>query len=183
MLLEEIKAHLRITSGDEDFTLASYIRTATDAAEAYMGRGLLTQTWKLLLDGWANIIDLPMAAPLQSVTSVKYYDDAGVLQTLSTSIYDIDTVSRPGRVVLKSDQAWPSWQQTRLNGAIEIVYVVGWASADLIPERIRQGIRQYVGYLYLDREGAETNALAAEQAAERCWSDRISWTGAEWMRA
>jgi len=186
--LEEVKQQARIRDIDSDNSLASFITTAREAAEQYMGRGLITQSWKLLLDGWADIIPLPMAAPLQTITSVKYYDADGVQQTLATSVYDLDTVSRPGTVVLKPDQTWPSLQSTRRNGMIEIVYVVGWTTADLVPERIKQGIRQYVTYLDMDRDGGgvsgsfalTTASYQALQAAERCWSDRISWMAPQW---
>lgn len=178
--LDEAKQQARITDINGDTLLVSYISTAREAAEAYMGRGLLTQTLKFVLDAFANVMQLPMAAPLQSVTSVNYYDTAGVQQTLATSFYDIDTVSRPGRVVLKPSQSWPSVQSDRRVGSVEIVYVVGWTSADLMPERIKQGIRQYVTYLDLDRDGMELRALEALQAAERCWSDRISWSAPQW---
>jgi uncharacterized phiE125 gp8 family phage protein len=176
----EAKEQARILDDNSNSVLVAYIRTAREAAEAYMGRGLLTQTWQLVLDGWANIVPLPMASPLQSITSVKYYDDAGVQQTLATSVYDLDTVSRPGTVVLKADQTWPSVQSMRRSGVIEITYVVGWLTPESIPERIRQGVRQYVTYLDLDRDGMEMGALQALQAAERCWSDRISWTAPQW---
>jgi uncharacterized phiE125 gp8 family phage protein len=178
--LEDIKAHARITDDASDSVLDAYIAVATQEAEAYMGRGLMTQTWKLLLSGFANVIPLPMAAPLASVTSVKYYNEDGTLTTLATSVYDTDTVSRPGRVVLKPDQSWPGLQSSRLNGRVEIVYVVGWTTEDAVPERIKQGIRQYVTFLDLDRDGLEARASDARLAAERCWSDRIWWTAPEW---
>jgi uncharacterized phiE125 gp8 family phage protein len=178
--LDDIKAHARVTDDASNDVLDRYIVAARNEAEDFMGRGLLTQTWKLLLDDFAHIIQLPMAAPLASVTSVKYYDADGTLQTLATSVYDTDTVSRPGRVVLKPNQSWPSLQSSKLNGRVEIVYVVGWTTADLVPERIKQGIRQFVTYLDLDRDGMEARALEARQAAERCWADRITWTAPEW---
>lgn len=177
MDLDSLKAHLRITDDASNAVLDSYLQTATDEAEQYLGRGLLTQSWTLLLDDFADVIPLPMAAPLQSVTSVKYYDTAGVQQTLATSVYGTDTTSRPGTVVLKPGQSWPSVQSDKRNGCVEIIYVVGWTSADLVPERIKQGIRQFVTYLDLDRAGIEVRALEARQAAERCWADRIHWTG------
>jgi len=180
LTVEEVKQQARITDMASDGLLQSYIISAREEAELYMSRGLLTQTWKLLLDGWSNSIPLPMAAPLASVTSVKYYDENGTQQTLATTYYDTDTVSRPGRVVLKPDQSWPNYQSTRRNGAIEIIYVVGWTSPTLIPERIKQGIRQFVAYLELDRDGMEVRALDARAAAERCWADRISWSAPQW---
>jgi uncharacterized phiE125 gp8 family phage protein len=176
----EAKQHLRITDNQNDGPIAQFIAAATEEAEQYMGRGLLTQTWKLVLDWFPNEIPLPMAAPLQSVTSVKYYDEDGTQQTLATSYYDTDTVSRPGRVLLKPDQSWPSVQGDRRNWRVEVVYIVGWTDASLVPERIKQGIRQYVAYLDLDRDGLEVQALAARQAAERCWSDRVVWTPPTW---
>jgi hypothetical protein len=170
--LEDVKAHARITDDASNNVLDAYIATATQEAEAYMGRGILTQTWKLVLEGFANIIPLPMAAPLQNDSGaspstavvVQYYDADGTLQTLATTVYDVDTVSRPGRVVLKPDQSWPSLQHSRLNGRVGI----------------KQGIRQYVTFLDLDRDGLEARGNDAKLAAERCWSDRIWWTAPEW---
>ena len=176
--LAEVKAQARILDNNTDDVLASYITVAREAAESHMGRGLLTQTWKLVLDGFTNDIPLPMASPLQSVTSVEYYDDDGTLQTLATTYYGTDLVSRPGRVVLKPEQSWPSVQSDRRNGAVIITYVVGWTTAAAVPERIKQGIRQYVTYLEMDRDGL--GGFDAQQAAERCWSDRIYWTAPSW---
>jgi uncharacterized phiE125 gp8 family phage protein len=178
--LSEAKAQARISDNNSDGVIAGHITTAREEAESYMGRGILTQTWKLVLDAFANVIPLPMAAPLQSVTSVQYYDADGTLQTLATSYYSVDTVARPGRVVLKPDQSWPSVQSDKRDGAVIITYVVGWTTAALVPERIKQGIKQYVAYLDLNRDGLEARALEAEQAAQRCWSDRIEWTQPRW---
>lgn len=178
--LAEAKAQARITDDNSNTLLASYIATAREAAETYLGRGLYTQTWKLSLDWFANEIQLPRAAPLQSITHVKYYDSDGVQQTLATSYYDTDTVAEPGTVVLKADQTWPSVQSDRRNKRVEITYVIGHAAVSAIPEIIKQGIRLYVTYLDLDRDGMEENANKAREAAERCWSDRVYWTPPGW---
>lgn len=175
--LEEVKAQARILDDNTDGILASAIVTAREAAEQHMGRGLITQTWQYVLAAFANVIELPMAAPLQSAT-VQYYDGDGTLQTLATTYYSVDTVARPGRVVLKPGQSWPSVQSDRRDGAVIVTYVVGWTSADLVPERIKRGIAQYVTYLEMDRDGL--GGYDALQSAERCWSDRISWTQPRW---
>lgn len=174
--LDELKAHARITDTSSDTLIETYGIVARQACEAYLGRGLLTQTWQLTLDDFADVIPLPMAAPLQAVTSVTYYDENGVQQTLATSVYGVDTNARPGAVVLKVDQAWPALQSQRLNGRVTVTYRVGWESADEVPELIKQGLRMYVTYLDLDRAGTELRAADARQAAERCWVDRITWT-------
>lgn len=154
--------------------LYSYIVTARQTAEDYMARGLLTQTWKLVLSWFEDVIWLPMAAPLQSVTTVKYYDAAGVLQTLASSAYVVNTTSRPGCLELAPNQSWPSVQSGR-QFPVEITYVVGWTDADLVPERIKQGIRSYVAYMHYDREGMDERAKYACEAATMCWSDIVHW--------
>lgn len=175
LTLAQAKTQCRITHDDENSLMLSYIASARIAAEEALARGLLTQSWKLTLSRWADVIGLPMAAPLQGVTSVQYYDATGALQTLSPTIYAVDLVSRPGRIARAAGQTWPSLQSDRRLGRIEIIYVVGWTSAALIPERIKQGIRSYVGYLDSDREGLDVAAVHARAAAEACWCDRVYW--------
>ena len=52
-------------------------------------------------DPWIEL----MRAPLISVGSVKWYDDAGTATTVSSSTYHADTYAEPGRVVLVQDTA------------------------------------------------------------------------------
>src|SRR5512137_379977 len=95
--VSEVKGHLRlITEEERDRVEQVLIPAATSWAETATGRALITQTWKLLLDGFpsglggwlggyvttgaASAITLPKP-PLQSVTTVKYVDESGVLQT------------------------------------------------------------------------------------------------------
>ncbi len=178
--LEEAKAHARITDSNSDGVIDSFIVVAREACEGFTGRGLLTQTRQLVLDRFVDIIPLPYAAPLQSVSSITYYDTNGALQTLATSVYDVDTIVRPAEVVLKPNQTWPETQYERINGAVTIEYIVGWSTPGDVPERMKQGIRQFVAYLELDRDGMEPQALAAKAAAERHWTDRVEWTPPRW---
>jgi len=171
--LQDMKDHARISQSNGDATLLRMIGAATESAEQYMNRGLLTQTWQLTLRWFGDVIYLPMAAPLQSVTSVKYYDTTGALTTLATTYYDVDTVSRPGRILRAANQSWPPLQSGKLLGRIQITYVVGWATADLVPERIKQGIRLYVSWLDADRDGMDPNGQRGREAAESCWNDQV----------
>src|SRR3954462_15596572 len=92
--LTEAKDHARIDLTADDAAVTRFIQNGREEAEEYLGRGLLTQTWQLSLPNFFESMALPMAAPLQSVTSVQYYDTTGSLQTLSTSFYTVDTISR-----------------------------------------------------------------------------------------
>lgn len=173
--LAEAKQHAHITSTNDDATIQRFIRTAREAAEERMNRGLFTQTWKVALGGFAWDIHLPRAAPLASVTTVEYYDVIGTLLTLPSTYYDVDTLSRPGRITLAANQMWPALQSIRRSPRVIITYVIGWSSVALIPERIKQGIRMYVAYLDADREGLEEYGERARKAAEACWDDVVTW--------
>ena len=171
----EAKLHAHIVQTAEDALIRSYIAAARQAAEDYMQRGLFTQTWKAVFDQFAESMWLPMAAPLQGVTTVQYYDSFGVLQTLASTYYDVDTVCRPGRITRAANQFFPATHPDRQAGRVIVTYDVGWSSTADIPERIKQGIRMYVSYLEADREGMAPEANAARQAAESCWTDRVEW--------
>jgi uncharacterized phiE125 gp8 family phage protein len=173
LTLQDAKDQLRYTQTDVDPVVYRYIRAARNAAEDARNCGLLTQTWVMNCRQFADVIWLPMAAPLQSVTSVQYYDTTGTQQTLAGTFYTVDTVSRPGRIVRAPLQSWPALQGDRLVNAITITYVVGYTTADLIPERVKQGMRIYLSLLDSDRDGLDPNNERARAAAYACWADRV----------
>ena len=179
LTIAEAKAQIRSVQDQEDGLIDSYIKAARQACEDYQFRGLLTQTWTLTLSQFSTIIPLPMAAPLQSVTSVKYYDSNGTQQTLATSYYEVETTSRPGRIALAANQAWPTVQSLKNVNRIEIAYVVGWTTPAAIPESIRQGLRLYIGLLDADRDGLDPAHRQAQLVAQAFWNDRVFWTPPE----
>lgn len=173
LTLADVKAQARLTHEDENALLTSYASVADAAAEDYLGYGLLTQTIRLTGDEWPARIWLPMALQLQAVSSVEYYDESGVLQTLAPSAYIVDDMTRPASIVPAVNVDWPSLQAGREAWRWRVVYVAGWETADAVPERIKQGLRLYVTHLDENRSGTDTDAATARRAAEYCWADRI----------
>lgn len=174
--LDEAKLHASITQDDDNPLIEGYIRAAREAAQGYLGRAFFTQTWQYTQTDWSDEMWLPMATPLSSVTSVKYYDENGTLQTLSASVYITDTVSEPGRLMLAPSQTWPTLQSLRSGPRVIVTYVCGRAALDLVPELVKQGMRLYVTYADGDRAGS-ANAVEARRAAESCWDmvGRVYW--------
>lgn len=163
--IDEAKLHLKVEQAVEDVQVMLAIRAARAWVEEILGRALLTQTWVYCQDRWADSIQLPRAAPLASVSSVKYRDEAGVLQTLSASTYLVDTASEPGRVTLAPQQVWPTLQSGRAS-AVEITYVAGWTRAELVPDPIRWAMLLKVGGFYAFREdGAALQDVAHSSGA------------------
>lgn len=159
--LDEAKAHMRIDHADDDVYIASLIVAARQFAEGFLQRSLLPQTWRLTLDAFPHddTITLPRP-PLRDVLEVRYYDENGVLQTLDPSLYHVDLVSEPGRVVLAHGQQWP---QTAVRpNAVEVEYEAGYSDAVSVPGAIKQAILLLVAHWYEHREAIATDAQPTE---------------------
>ena len=158
------------TSEDDD-DLTRYIKAARELAESRTKRALITQTWTAYLDGfpWDGC---PIALPfprLQSVTSLKYYDGEGTLQTLPTSAYQVDAIDEPGSISLAPSQVWPVTQFQRTN-AVEIEFVAGYGSTMAsVPESLRAWILAAVDFMFENRSTTEiTPGLTTEVPLDFC---------------
>ncbi|MDF3024809.1 MAG: hypothetical protein K0R10_2170 [Alphaproteobacteria bacterium] len=149
--LAEAKAHLRVTSDDEDTLISALIVAAREAAEHETGRSLITQTWEKTLDVFPADIRLDYP-PVQSVTSIKFLDENGDEQTLSASSYKLDNASDsgPGWIKIATGLAWPS-TYPEIN-AVRVRYVAGWTSAAEVPQSIKQWMLLNIGHWYENRE-------------------------------
>jgi uncharacterized phiE125 gp8 family phage protein len=149
----EMKAALRVDTTTEDALIDAYIKAARQKVEADTGRALINQTWALSLDrvpvNGGDIV-IPIA-PLSSVTSVKSYAEDGTESTVATSVYRVDTASVPGRIVLKSDQSWPTGLRDR--DALLATFVAGYgaAAANISDVSLVQAVRVLVAHWYENR--------------------------------
>ena len=151
--LAEAKAHCRVDATDDDTLITALIVAARNAAEHELQRTCITTVYKLTLDEFPDVIDLPLPT-IQSVASVKYYNDAGTLTTLDPSLYWVDL---PAAVILPASD-WPTTQLRP--AAVEVSYTAGWANAAAVPETVKQWIKLFVGSLY-DNRASQANAKDA----------------------
>lgn len=163
--LAEARAHLRVTATDEDWLIQAHIIAARRRAESLTHRRLVTQTWDWFLDRfpcWE--MEVPFGQ-LQSVTSVKYLDTAGVEQTLAGTEYLVDAKSDPGRITPAYGKVWPT-TRAQMN-AVTIRFVCGYGLADRVPWEIRAAILLMVGHLFEHREDvSDFQAFALPDGAE-----------------
>lgn len=153
--LTEAKAHCRVDIADDDTLIGNLIKAARLYVESVCRprRALISQSWKLFLDAWpaGDMLELAVA-PLVSVTSLIYTDQNGVATTWSATNYQVDALSEPGRLRLKSGESWPSVTLRELNG-LEITFAAGYGAASTaVPEGFRQAILLLVGNWYENRE-------------------------------
>ncbi len=148
--LAEAKLHLRVDADDDDALITSLIVAARIWCEGFQNRAFITQTITGYLDRFANSISLPQP-PLISVESIKYFDTGGDQQTLSDSIYDVDTTSEPGLITLAFNQSWPAIRS--VHHSVEIIFKAGYGDAGSdVPDTVKSAMKLLIGHLYEHRE-------------------------------
>ena len=158
--LSEAKAHLRVDSSDEDTLITAMITSATETAEQITGRAIMPQTWELTLDAFPNALELTRV-PAISVTSIKYFDAAGVQQSLASNAYALDNADDFGfaYIVPAYGTEWPVTRD-QIN-AVAVQYVAGYANAAAVPGPIKAWIKLVVGAMYENRESEASKQSAS----------------------
>lgn len=145
----EARARLNIGSDVSDAVLDAYLmaaRQTIDGADGWLGRALITQTWRGNLDcfptGCGGRIYIPLP-PLQTLI-VSHLDSAGNPVTLVEGVdYKLVQAQRPYIVPLT---AWPTI--TGIDG-VTIEFTVGYGdNGDDVPEPIRTAIALGAGHIH-----------------------------------
>lgn len=162
--LDEAKAHLRVTGAAEDTLISGLIDAVTghlDGWSGILGRALVTQSWR------RDFSDFPagdwLRLPLTPVTavSVDYYDEGGVQQTLSSSLYRLHVDAIGPYISLVDGEAWPA-ADTR-DDAVQVTAVCGYGSAGSdIPQAIRQAMLLAIAHFYEHRESVVVGTIATQ---------------------
>lgn len=96
-----------------------------------------------------GVIDLPLP-PLQSITSVNYYDFSGTLQTVDPSYYNTSLQFSP-RIQPQYSKVWPISRPTI--DSVQITFVAGYGSQQTnIPVNVQQAMKLHIAHLYENRE-------------------------------
>lgn len=148
--LAEAKIDLKVDNTDEDELINILRQAARETVEQHTNRSLITQTRVAKLDWFpcSDTILLPNG-PVQSVTTVKYYDASNVLTTMSSGDYWVDSHSGIPRIVVKN--YWPE-TYTRPH-AVEVTYVCGYGAAGSdVPAPLRKACLFILGHFYENRQ-------------------------------
>jgi uncharacterized phiE125 gp8 family phage protein len=156
----EAKAHLRIEHALDDTYIETLIKAVTaelDGRQGLLRRALITQTWDYSLPWFPVVrrICVPMP-PLQSVTSVKYFDANNVEQTFSSDNYEIIAQDEQGYIALKQSASWPGTYERE--AAVTIRFVAGYgADGSAVPANVRAAMLLRIGELYANRGDEATS--------------------------
>lgn len=170
--VDELKRHLRITESAHDPMLANLITQARIYCEQFTNRQLITATWKLELDSFPDVIRLPRP-PLQWAVGsyVKYYDTAGVQQTLvKDTDYSVDTSSVQGRIRPAYGKVWPTTRN--IMNAVEIQFDAGYGAASTVPQLLKLAMMSKAALWFMYPESVMEGYKATLSATD---PSRIFW--------
>jgi hypothetical protein len=168
--------HVDLADTSQDGVINGLISAARQRCESVTRRALITQTWRMSLDrfpglvavspdypGWEylrlgsdgdpRVIRCPKP-PLASVTSIKYVDTTGTLQTLDPATYQVAKDGLIGRIFPAYGLYWPIIRPQA--EAVQILFVAGAAAA---PEEIKDRMKAYVGHCFTRREEQDDDYL------------------------
>lgn len=141
--LSEAKLYLRVDGNSEDSLINTMITTVREAAEEYLRKSLITQSWKLAFDDYAEDgVYLPRG-PVQAISSVVAVDSEGAETEIDEAQYYLNAAR----------------DKLCFNGEVygfrvEIVYAAGFgAAAASVPAAIRLGLMTHLAALYDARGG------------------------------
>lgn len=160
-ILDDIKNYLRLDTGDtsEDSLLLSLQSTAVSLVEKYTNRTLLTTTFKTHRDVFFNIQNNLHTSdywelkksPLQSVSSIKYYNKSNVLVTVNTNIYYNTFEDIYSKIFLNDGFKFPSDILNRFQ-AIEIEFIAGYGNdSSSVPNEIKNAVLMLISSMYENR--------------------------------
>jgi uncharacterized phiE125 gp8 family phage protein len=152
--LPELKEYYRgIDGNDFDITITNLIKAAREAARKYQNRAFFTQIWELSFDHFPTMpckIPLP---PLQSIVSVKYYDQNGIETTMNLADFVIDKRSEPGRISFKSGKSWPAVTLQEIDSVV-IQFTAGHNDISKVPNTVKLAYMVFITHR-LDNPGSE----------------------------
>lgn len=155
------KLNARVDHAEEDSLWAFWVAAARRLTERETGRRWVTQTCRLVLPWWPadSLIRLPVT-PVQSVTSVKYYDVTGVQRTLTANADYRTWLGRERPLVYPPAPAyWPDLHDGRLD-RVEVVFVAGYGTASAVPAEAKAAVLLACAF-WNENRGDETRTALA----------------------
>jgi uncharacterized phiE125 gp8 family phage protein len=165
--LAEVKRQLFLAESDtsQDAELVSRIQAAREQWEHDTDTVMLTQTLFVTAEAFAGREIELSGRPIQSITSIQYYDENDTLRTFSSSLYSFNATER--EIELKWNETWPvtsiRWD------AVKVTYVAGNTSVAAIPAIAKQAMLLLVAYHHYGNRGDNDrpNDLRAYEALVR----------------
>ena len=160
--LSEAKKHLEIATSDtsHDVQITGLIQAAREQWEHDTDSVTTFRTLRVRIASWTDGLSLPRS-PIDSITSIQYFDGANALQTLSSSIYQLhDGSIRIAylQVLPGTSARWDAWS---------INYRAGYsADGSKVPAVAKSAMLLLIGHYFENRDMLMSDALQSMRPYE-----------------
>lgn len=172
--LEDAKAHLRVDHDVEDDVISSLLQASIDACADYAARAFDQTVYEYSASCWPcrGCLEIPIA-PVGAVSSVKYVDEDGAMQTVAGASWKWERTDAGARVLFDPDYSLPALGTRFQAGgdAIRVTLQAGYDVGDFsqgddpemkLPSEARSAIMLMLGGLYANRENVVIGRTAIE---------------------
>lgn len=136
LTVDTVKKHLHVDTSDDDVRITAILKAARERIEALTRKTFASARMIEYFDDWPSELSL---WPVSAIHAVRYYDTAGVLDTLTADEYAVDLRGRPHRFAPGVGTSWPALRFAPPWNRVEVEVQVGYGVIPL-PERIKQAI-------------------------------------------
>lgn len=158
------KAHLNVVHDDDDALITALIAAAIAEFEAVTAMKMRSETREATFNRFPGsskgVLTLPHR-PVTAVSSVKYFDSAGVEQTMVANTDYQVTLGFKAQVVVGPEKTWPVTQLGKAE-SVAVRYVVGGS----VPDDVVGALKIMVADRYENR-GDNAKAKDVPAAARR----------------
>jgi uncharacterized phiE125 gp8 family phage protein len=165
---------LQVTDTSEDALINFILASAVDYAEQYMQRALMPRTILESFSCWPSEGHYLRWNPLLDISHIKYYDEAGILQTLSPSQYTHYTSQDIACLLLRPSVIFP--QVADRPDAIQVTYRAGYEPTGTIPGSIYHAICLELRHGFDFRTNEKLDSSPYRIASERLMNAYIIYT-------
>jgi len=153
----EAKSQLNVSGSSQDTFIGEKVKAATRLVEQKLRMKIAETTIEQYEDSFPSSDELRLAfGPMSeaSGTTVHYVKDTSTDDTTytewGTSNYNVDDAGVPGNIYPVYGETWPSDVKSVKN-AVKVTYKCGYASADDVPDEIKDAVKLAVGFLFYNR--------------------------------
>lgn len=160
--VEEVKLHAYVDTNLQNTVVLRQLKAASRLVEIMSRRQLRSATFDVRFPYFPadGILPLPRF-PVNSVTSISYYNTDDTLTTLASSDYSVVThTDSPGYIERGHNKTWPSLACR--NDAVTVRFSAGSTSSTGVPDTLKQAICLTVADWFRERQNAITGMIVAE---------------------
>lgn len=107
-----------------------------------------------------NTLFVSGIGPVNSITSIQYYNSAGTLQTWASTEWNFTASSGGANITLKPDYSWPTNLANRPDAVI-VTYSAGYGTGpSALPPNITAGILSRIARAYTNREDSREEGMS-----------------------